>query len=212
MRVCCCSLVMHSATNTRCFSLLSHQHNTRVSRSPCVACTVQCRQLQLQPSSSLTNAWRCAVSSDTIRLVLSHLACNGRSVEGACGVHVVAHAPFSYKVLITNTSRAAHSFVHFFSYLCACIASRRYKFCVAMENSISVDYVTEKIWDALSAGEHSFTSAPSQIGDRDLSHIWDALSAGEHLPVDCPRSWAGICPTSGTRCQQVSIYPCAVPA
>lgn len=29
---------------------------------------------------------------------------------------------------------------------------QRYKFCVAMENSISFDYITEKIWDALSSG------------------------------------------------------------
>ncbi|WIA22407.1 hypothetical protein OEZ85_004713 [Tetradesmus obliquus] len=28
---------------------------------------------------------------------------------------------------------------------------QRYKFCVAMENSISFDYITEKIWDALSS-------------------------------------------------------------
>lgn len=29
---------------------------------------------------------------------------------------------------------------------------RKYKFCVAMENSIRQDYVTEKLWDALIAG------------------------------------------------------------
>eukprot|EP00878_Enallax_costatus_P029156 GHUV01031589.1.p1 GENE.GHUV01031589.1~~GHUV01031589.1.p1 ORF type:complete len:254 (+),score=17.22 GHUV01031589.1:454-1215(+) len=29
---------------------------------------------------------------------------------------------------------------------------RRYKFCVAMENSLSYEYITEKIWDALAAG------------------------------------------------------------
>lgn len=28
----------------------------------------------------------------------------------------------------------------------------RYKFCVAMENSIRQDYMTEKMWDALAAG------------------------------------------------------------
>jgi hypothetical protein len=28
----------------------------------------------------------------------------------------------------------------------------RYKFCVTMENSLSQDYVSEKIWDGLHAG------------------------------------------------------------
>lgn len=28
----------------------------------------------------------------------------------------------------------------------------RYKFCIAMENSVRQDYVTEKIWDGLLAG------------------------------------------------------------
>ena len=29
---------------------------------------------------------------------------------------------------------------------------RRYRFCIAMENTVAHDYVTEKLWDALAAG------------------------------------------------------------
>ncbi len=29
---------------------------------------------------------------------------------------------------------------------------RRYRFCIAMENTIAHDYVTEKLWDAFAAG------------------------------------------------------------
>ena len=29
---------------------------------------------------------------------------------------------------------------------------RRYRFCIAMENTVAHDYVTEKLWDAFAAG------------------------------------------------------------
>lgn len=29
---------------------------------------------------------------------------------------------------------------------------RRYRFCIAIENTIAYDYVTEKLWDAFAAG------------------------------------------------------------
>jgi len=42
----------------------------------------------------------------------------------------------------------------------------RYKFCVAMENSVRHDYVTEKIWDALAAG-----CIPIYLGSKTARHI-----------------------------------------
>lgn len=39
-----------------------------------------------------------------------------------------------------------------YAYLPCCSLPCRYKFCVAMENSIRQDYMTEKMWDALAAG------------------------------------------------------------
>jgi Glycosyltransferase family 10 (fucosyltransferase) C-term len=42
----------------------------------------------------------------------------------------------------------------------------RYKFCVAMENSIEPDYISEKIWDALAAG-----CIPIYLGARSARNI-----------------------------------------
>jgi len=42
----------------------------------------------------------------------------------------------------------------------------RYKFCVAMENSIRQDYMTEKLWDALAAG-----CIPIYLGSKNAPHI-----------------------------------------
>jgi hypothetical protein len=43
---------------------------------------------------------------------------------------------------------------------------RRYKFCVAMENSVRQDYMTEKMWDALAAG-----CIPIYLGSSNAPHI-----------------------------------------
>ena len=43
---------------------------------------------------------------------------------------------------------------------------RRYKFCVAMENSIRQDYMTEKLWDGLIAG-----CIPIYLGNNNAPHI-----------------------------------------
>jgi alpha-1,3-fucosyltransferase 10 len=51
--------------------------------------------------------------------------------------------------------------------LCAAAAAVcRYKFCVAMENSIRQDYMTEKMWDALAAG-----CIPVYLGSSNAQHI-----------------------------------------
>jgi hypothetical protein len=48
----------------------------------------------------------------------------------------------------------------------AAAAACRYKFCVAMENSIRQDYMTEKMWDALAAG-----CIPIYMGSSNAQHI-----------------------------------------
>lgn len=48
---------------------------------------------------------------------------------------------------------------------CACCGCR-YKFCVAMENSIRQDYMTEKMWDALAAG-----CIPIYLGSKNAAKI-----------------------------------------
>ena len=43
---------------------------------------------------------------------------------------------------------------------------RKYKFCVAMENSVRQDYMTEKMWDGLMAG-----CIPIYMGSSNAPHI-----------------------------------------
>jgi hypothetical protein len=43
---------------------------------------------------------------------------------------------------------------------------RKYKFCVAMENSIRQDYMTEKMWDALVAG-----CIPIYLGNSNAEYV-----------------------------------------
>jgi hypothetical protein len=42
--------------------------------------------------------------------------------------------------------------IYFSMLLGLAVTDCRYKFCVAMENSIQLDYISEKVWDALTAG------------------------------------------------------------
>lgn len=58
----------------------------------------------------------------------------------------------------------------------------RYKFCVAMENSIAHEYVTEKVWDALAAGcvpiYMGSATALDQIPDRSSVIMYDSKGKG----------------------------------
>lgn len=69
---------------------------------------------------------------------------------GVCGwVYVGGCVPMCF---LSLTSLSSSPFPHPALHACNAAADCRYKFCVAMENSVRQDYVTEKIWDALGAG------------------------------------------------------------
>lgn len=55
---------------------------------------------------------------------------------------------------------------------------RNYKFCVAMENSVRHDYITEKLWDGLAAG-----CIPIYLGSSTALHI--APQPGSFVRCGC---------------------------
>jgi hypothetical protein len=104
------------------------------------------------------------VKLQTVKVVHACTYASPSSSDGKdLSMHCLAHKMYcsqlqhQLQLLLTMVSAAL-------PYL-MCIIFRRHKFCVAMENSISVDYITEKVWDALSAGEDTLPAQTVAIGE-----------------------------------------------